>query len=270
MQTDNEGNGIIKLNELPAGAFSAQLRDPLTNIFATLPLIAKHSDEVGKKYCAKLLHSAYRMLYVTGEIEMAGMLAQIDIEAKPANLTSAVDAIRSATAECVREIPIGGVSKDGPLVVRANLNVLLVAILGVLRNALQYTRDGNRIEIDLSRNEGQAILRISDRGLGIKPMHKPYIFDPYYSVDPYDDTLAAPGLGLGLAILRRATQHLAGSVASESEFGQGTTIVMSLPLAGVGGEVDTCSAADLLLNRFSPLYVQLCGYCRLPCHHRAL
>ena len=90
------------------------------------------------------------------------------------------------------------------------------------------------------------------------------IFESFFSADPYGDTPERPGAGLGLAVARDLAMALGGTISAESCAGEYTRIHLSLPLAETGGDVFVSDAADYLLNRYSPVYVQLAGFCRMP------
>lgn len=142
--------------------------------------------------------------------------------------------------------------------------LLSEALLNLIRNSLQYTRDGNELEIKLSEVGGKAVLTVEDRGLGIKPEMLTEVFEPYISADPYGDSNLRPGVGLGLGVVRQAVLGHGGTVNIESRFGEGTRVILALPLEENAANLVESEPADYLLNRYSPVYVQLCGYCRLP------
>ncbi len=117
-----------------------------------------------------------------------------------------------------------------------------------------------------ARTGKHVTLTVQDKGLGIKPEFLEHIFEPFFSMDPYGDSTLRPGLGLGLSVLRETVCGFGGTVNAESRFGEGTSIHASVPLATVD-DADTIlesASADYLTNRYSSVYVQMCGLCRLP------
>jgi signal transduction histidine kinase len=74
-------------------------------------------------------------------------------------------------------------------------------------------------------------LRVSDTGMGIKPEDLPVLFQPFRQVD---SGLARrhEGTGLGLAICRRLAHLMGGDIGAESEWGKGSTFIVTLPLTG--------------------------------------
>ncbi len=118
------------------------------------------------------------------------------------------------------------------MVVLADQDRLLQAILNLLNNALAYTpaNSGGNITVHVSRDETDAVLSVSDTGIGVAPEHLPHIFERFYRADPA--RVYAPGSsGLGLAIVDWVVRAHNGSVTVESIVGSGSTFTIRLPLA---------------------------------------
>ncbi|MGD9559709.1 MAG: sensor histidine kinase [Oscillospiraceae bacterium] len=253
-------------HEAPATAFSSQIRDPLTNIFATLPLITKRLDDPDLRYTDEIQANCYQLLRLANNLETAARLERRQFDARPLDLTALVSSLCFCADSICKDqgIPIEWHLPDTPLAVRADARLLGEGILNLLRNSLQYTRDGNHITVRLKTVGAQALLTVEDAGLGVLPENLERIFEPYFSVDPYGDSHMQPGLGLGLAVARQIFTSFGGSVAAESQFGKGTRISVALPLDPGQDDMLGSDPSSYLLNRYSPVYIQLCGYCRLP------
>src|SRR5690348_2966282 len=91
----------------------------------------------------------------------------------------------------------------------------------LLRNAFDH--GATRIEIHTLRADNSLRIRISDNGPGIKPVHLPRVFDPFFS------TQRDRHSGVGLAIARRIARAHGGDLAAESGTG-GAVLCVSLPL----------------------------------------
>jgi len=106
----------------------------------------------------------------------------------------------------------------------------------VLENSCKYTPDGGRIEMALTREEGQAVLRIRDDGAGIASDELPRIFEPYFR-GRHAGRHSRNGLGLGLTITHRLVQLHGGSIEARSDGeGRGSEFTIRLP-ASVGADV---------------------------------
>ena len=76
---------------------------------------------------------------------------------------------------------------------------------------------------------GDAIISVSDTGIGIPPEHLDRVFERFYQVDSARSGSAGRGTGLGLAIVKHAVAALGGTVRLESRVGRGTTVTCALP-----------------------------------------
>jgi two-component system phosphate regulon sensor histidine kinase PhoR len=99
----------------------------------------------------------------------------------------------------------------------------------LLDNALKYTPDGGRIEVRWGR-DGQAVIEVSDTGIGIPEADLPRIFERFYRVDKARSREMG-GTGLGLSIVKHLAQAMHGSVRATSRVGEGTTFHVRLPLS---------------------------------------
>lgn len=100
-------------------------------------------------------------------------------------------------------------------------------IWNLLANAIKFTPENGRIQVELNRKGDRIQIKVSDTGLGITAEFLPYVFDRFRQAD---STNKHGGLGLGLALVRHLVQLHQGTVAVESPgVGQGTTFTISLP-----------------------------------------
>lgn len=100
------------------------------------------------------------------------------------------------------------------------------ALSNIVDNALQFTPRGGRIEIALSRANGQTEVAVSDTGSGISSEHLPRVFDRFYRADP---SRSSRGAGLGLALVKSIVDLHGGTAAIESATGSGTTMRLCFP-----------------------------------------
>jgi signal transduction histidine kinase len=101
----------------------------------------------------------------------------------------------------------------------------MLAIL--LDNALKYSSEDTPIDLNLSRDDGHAVISVTDRGCGIPESEIPHIFDRFYRAQ---GSSRADGTGLGLALAREIMDHLGGNIQVQSHPGAGSTFSVALPL----------------------------------------
>jgi two-component system OmpR family sensor kinase len=116
-----------------------------------------------------------------------------------------------------------------PARVRGDIDKLRQALIALLDNALKYTPSEGDIALSLGIENGQALIRISDTGIGIAPEDLPHIFERFYRADRARSRDRG-GSGLGLAIVKSIIQEHNGTIEVESTPGKGSTFTISLPL----------------------------------------
>ncbi len=109
-------------------------------------------------------------------------------------------------------------------------------VSNLLTNAVKFTPQGGRVDVDLRREAGRLILEVRDTGQGIAPRFLPLVFDRFRQADA-SATRRHGGLGLGLAIVRHLVELHGGTVSAASE-GQdrGATFTVALPFVEAGPE----------------------------------
>lgn len=103
-------------------------------------------------------------------------------------------------------------------------------ISNILSNALKYTLDGGHVVVSLERDGTQAVIRVSDDGLGIAPERIGNIFELFAQAENAIGR-AQGGMGIGLALVRNLVELHGGTVTAHSEgVGKGSEFVIRLPL----------------------------------------
>jgi len=102
-------------------------------------------------------------------------------------------------------------------------------------NAIQHSHPGGTVRISAGVSGGNAELRVADTGEGIDAEMLPHVFDRFYRGDP-SRSRKTGGTGLGLAISKAIALRFEGSIAIESSVGEGTTVVVRLPVKRAGGD----------------------------------
>ena len=124
-------------------------------------------------------------------------------------------------------------------------------VLNLLSNAVKFTPDGGRVEISIRREAHQVEIRVLDSGIGIAAENLEKIFDEYSQVDD-SRSRNHEGTGLGLAVSRRLTTLMAGTLTVKSTLGKGSVFSLRLPAAqraaseAPAGEVGTGPRPELL------------------------
>lgn len=98
-------------------------------------------------------------------------------------------------------------------------------------NAIKYNHAGGRVTVETARRFSQAVLTVSDTGIGIAPEDRQRVFERFYRVDK-GRSRASGGTGLGLSIVKHAVRVHGGEVRLQSALGEGTVFTVLLPENG--------------------------------------
>lgn len=113
-----------------------------------------------------------------------------------------------------------------PIYIRAPKELLLQSIISLIDNASRANVNRQPIDVEISRANDQAIMKIRDYGLGMSAEVCSQIGNPFFTTRPRGE-----GLGMGVFIAKSLIANISGKMTYHSKQGQGTTIIIELPLA---------------------------------------
>lgn len=119
------------------------------------------------------------------------------------------------------------ISTDAVSGFKCDCERLQFAIQQVIDNAFKFTADDGRVSVSLVQQQDRIQIEVQDTGCGIPPEEMPKVFERFYQVDP-DATGQVPGFGLGLFCAREIIRQHGGTIAINSQPGQGTTVSITL------------------------------------------
>jgi len=146
-----------------------------------------------------------------------------------------LDLLAYDVAACIESLAIErGISlqieKMEPATVEGDTARLILAMMGLVDNALTYTNAGGTVTLDVEVTGTGACFSVRDTGIGIAPEDSAHIFERFYRADPARSR-SAGGSGLGLAIVDWVVRVHGGSISVESRVREGSTFRVTLPLA---------------------------------------
>jgi signal transduction histidine kinase len=216
-----------------AGDASHQLRTPLTAMIGQIEVALRRERPAGD-YRVALAHARDQAGRLSRIVEAMLFLARRDAEAagpgrEPLDLSSwaddyveshrkegrprASDLVRRTTGTCPAE---------------AHSALLTQLVDNLVDNASKWSEPRSPIVIATRSEPGWSILEVEDCGSGIAPPDLAHIFDPFFrSAD--SRRAGVPGLGLGLAVARRISEALGGSISATSQPGAGSRFTVRLP-----------------------------------------
>jgi signal transduction histidine kinase len=141
-------------------------------------------------------------------------------------------------------------SSEAPVVIVGDSLRLEQVIRNLLDNAVKYSPADGVITICVEQRNAEAVLTISDQGIGIPEAARARLFERFYRASNLDSR-RVPGTGIGLSIVTEIVALHGGVVEVDSVEGQGSTFTVRLPLPEA--HVATQSAAPLDRRRSAPL-----------------
>ena len=231
---------------------SHELRTPLTSISGYLELL--QDGDAGE-----LTREQQRMLEVVdrntsrlrGLIEDLLVLNRIESGGLKVNVigVSMRELITHTGQELAPLAQSGAIDLDidaGPetAIVQGDRGHLHRAVVNIVSNAIKFSRPGCVVTLrcTLDQGTGRVLVTCQDRGIGIPAVDQGQLFTRFYRASNATDQ-AIPGTGLGLTIVKQIVEDHGGELRLTSVEGEGTTVVMDLPLS-VGAQTPAVGGND--------------------------
>ncbi|HSE97247.1 MAG TPA: ATP-binding protein, partial [Blastocatellia bacterium] len=160
---------------------------------------------------------------------------KLRIESKPVDLAPVIDEVIDAVrpAAEAKSIKLEKHIAPGVSPVLGDAGRFQQIIWNLLSNGIKFTPRGGRVEISLNSQNSDAVISVTDTGIGIKRDFLPQVFDRFLQADG-SYTRAHGGLGLGLSIVRHLVEMHGGEMSASSPGeGAGATFTVRLPHADI-------------------------------------
>lgn len=212
---------------------SHELKTPLQGIIGSAELIENGlvKQEDMPRFVGHIRTEAQRLVNLVNDIIR---LSQLD---EGVSLPKERIDLLAVAKEAARDLDAAAADKkvslsvEGESVFVDGIKRLLYEIVYNLgENAVKYNVENGNVVISVAAKNKNAVLTVSDSGIGIAPEHQNRIFERFYRVDK-SHSKASGGTGLGLSIVKHAVLQHGGKTEVESEPGKGTVIRVILPLA---------------------------------------
>ena len=217
---------------------SHELRNPLGAI--TNAVAALDRRAVGEEAATRLRQIIRRQTHhltrlVDDLLDVARATAgKIAVQRQPVDLSEAAGSCLRSLRESGRARRHRVTFRAESVIVSADPTRLAQIITNLLDNAVKFTPAGGSVDLDVVREGQEAVLRVSDTGIGIDPLMLPKVFELFAQAEQPMDR-AVGGLGLGLTLSRRLVEMHGGTltVASDGR-GQGAQFTVRLPVEAAG------------------------------------
>jgi two-component system CheB/CheR fusion protein len=212
---------------------SHELRTPITVLSGFTQLLVRHFGQQGMQEPISMLHKMdaqiSRLVRLVDELLDASKIqaGRLDYEEEPIDLDALVhEAVEMLQASNPKHILRASGATHA--VILGDKDRLGQVLTNLITNAVKYSPQANRVDISLSTSEKEALVSVTDYGVGIATTHQKHIFDRFYRVhDSSNKTFK--GLGMGLYIAYDIVKRHGGDLTVESAEGKGSTFIVSLP-----------------------------------------
>jgi two-component system, OmpR family, phosphate regulon sensor histidine kinase PhoR len=216
---------------------SHEFKTPLTAIqgFAeTLLAGALDDPRNNRRFLEIIREHAARLARLTDDLMKLARIeaGKLELQFFPVNLADLAEGCEETTLLKASRKNIT-LEMDVPAtlpLVRGDANLLHEVLQNLLDNAVQYTQPNGKIFVSAAIRERDAVVTVTDTGIGIPLADQERIFERFYRVDAARSREAG-GTGLGLSIARHIVEAHGGRIRVESEVGVGSKFSFSVPLA---------------------------------------
>ncbi|TCP58261.1 two-component system sensor histidine kinase BaeS [Tumebacillus sp. BK434] len=209
-----------------------ELRTPLAILRGQLESMLEGRAELVPEQLLPMLDETTRLTRLVQDLQQlslakAGALPLLRTWVPFAELLQEITGVLELEAELKgTELLVSGYVEEEVYCDRVRIKQVLINLIG---NAIRYTPDGGRVEVQVRRGQGKLHVAVRDNGPGIPPENLPYLFERFYRVEG-SRSRQSGGMGLGLAIAKEFAVAHGGSLGVQSEPGEGTTFTLTLPL----------------------------------------
>ncbi|MSR70435.1 response regulator [Candidatus Kaiserbacteria bacterium] len=225
-----------KAKDLFLASLSHELRNPLAPIKSSLELLKLRETTTDvREELDNIEHQFDHLTKLLVDLLDVTRFTQAKIQIVPhtVELRKLVERSLQASDALLRasDITLHVTYPSTPLQVWADDTRLEQAITNLMSNAAKFTPPGGSIWVNLSKEDGQAVLKIRDNGVGIDQIDLSNIFELYYKGNNGNNT---SGLGIGLLLVHEIVGLHQGSIEAKSEGrGKGSEFVLRLPITGM-------------------------------------
>jgi signal transduction histidine kinase/PAS domain-containing protein len=217
---------------------SYELRSPLTNTIGFGQLLGDprmgELNTKQKEYVDHIVSSASALLAIINDIlDLATIDAgSMELDRSPVDPRAAIDAavegVRDRLAEAGLGLEIDVAQNVGSF--EGDAKRVRQILFNLLSNAIGFSKPGVAVKVSASREGGDVVFRVADRGAGISQERLEKVFDRFESKS---SGAHARGVGLGLSIVRSLVELHGGTVNLQSAPGEGTVVTCRFPAGGV-------------------------------------
>ncbi|MGQ9558966.1 MAG: sensor histidine kinase [Candidatus Oleimicrobiaceae bacterium] len=214
-----------------------ELRSPLTSIsgFSELLLDRGVTKAQAIEYARIILKESNRLSELINKFLDISRIESGKVQPKKVPLHLG-DAARTAVVSNApmakrKGIELRATVAEGLPEVMADPGMVDQVLANLLSNAIKYSPPKTEVEVKVTSTSRTVQVAVIDHGYGIPEKALPHVFDKFYRVTDDERVREATGSGLGLSLVKQIMEVHGGTIAVSSKVGEGTTFVVSFPMA---------------------------------------
>ncbi len=250
---------------------SHELRTPLTSITGYVETLldcaggngdGSSGEALGgqtREFLVTILKNATRMNRLTEDLLVMARVEAASVAMNPAPVRADVlvrDAVKAMSGLVKEDGALLGMAEMTDCEVFADYDAVMQVLSNLIENAIKYGHAGGdaKARVVLSAREvwephDAVEFSVQDFGMGIASEHLGRIFERFYRVDK-TRSRESGGTGLGLAIVRHIVQSQGGTIEAQSDLGEGSRFLFTLPKAlSPGGQQDAARRGERCVSR---------------------
>lgn len=211
------------------GNAAHELRTPLTLMQTQLELFsAEHTDVLPEtaKFLQLLSEQIERMTQMTKTLLEMSELRTVQCN-DCIQLAPMIEEIFADLAPLAEKNNIT-LQHSGDCVIKGSDTLIYRLIYNLTENAIRYNRPDGAVNIDITKEQKQLVIRVTDTGYGIPEQYRESVFQPFFRVDK-SRSREYGGVGLGLSLVWEIVALHGGEVRAEKSTANGTTIAVHFP-----------------------------------------
>ncbi len=226
---------LLKLNESLehyAYAISHDLKEPLRTVRSYTQLLNRSLEnkltEKDEIYMNFISSGTERMSHLLEDLLEFSRISEVHHEFVPVNLNDVVLLVVNNLNRTVRESRASIEVEDDLPLIKGTQSLLVVVIQNLVSNAIKFRHIEREPVINIyhKKEDDQIVICVKDNGIGIADDYKEKVFELFnrlHTREQYD------GSGIGLTTCGKIIKNLGGKIWLESELGEGTTFMFSIP-----------------------------------------
>ena len=211
-----------------------ELRTPLTSVrgFSEILLTRELPDERRRNYLETINIQATQLAQIIDDLLDISRLESgrgLDLRPEPLDVAALVAA---AVQPFIDTSPNHHFALEGLAVappIKGDEFRMSQVLRNLLSNAVKYSPDGGSVVIRAEAMGGQLAISVQDSGIGMTSEQQTHLFERFYRADSTNRSIG--GTGLGLTICKLIVEGHGGKMRVDSDFGEGTTVSFTVPLA---------------------------------------